>query len=263
MTDDLKRNPPRPFDLARQANVFSSQLQYVEFHVDNYKLNNRVASIPTDLLGLSLDEALKRRLANRFRLFDDESASTLLSRPGPNGPKQIRVDQKYLDGQKKTVERDFFFHISGFGNVLFKEKQTEFEQAVKGLQAILDEYYEAVKANLSERLSQTIDEMAESLVDPVAANPPKRFTKYSDSLSKLEIRELLKVELRERLSSDNALEPPMARYVFKDISYQSFQTMDFMHKLYTALRRGGVPESRLKGIFKESLAILASEGKFV
>lgn len=108
-----------------------------------------------------------------------------------------------------------------------------------------------------------MDEITESLVDRVTANPPRRFTKYSASLSKSEIRELLKAELSEALSPDEALEPPSVRYVFKDISYQSFQTTDFMTRLYTALRRGGVPESRLKGIFKESLAILESEGNLV
>ena len=100
-----------------------------------------------------------------------------------------------------------------------------------------------------------------SLVDRVTANPPNRFTKYSTSVGRPEIREQLKVELSEVLSPEKVLEPPAVRYVFKDISYQSFQTTDFMTKLYTALRRGGVPESRLKGIFKELLAILESEGK--
>jgi hypothetical protein len=263
VTDDLKRNPPKPFDLARQANVFSSQLQYVEFHVDNYKLTNMLAPIPTDLLGVAGDEDLERRWKSRFRLFDAESASVTLTRPGPNGPEQIRVNQKYLDDQKKRLERDFLFSISGYGNVLFKEKQTEFEQAVESLRVVLGEYYTAIKANLSERVSKTVDEITESLVDRVTANPPKRFAKHSASPSKPEIRERLKVELSEALSPDKALQPPAVRYVFKDISYQSFQTTDFMTKLHTVLQRGGVPASRLKGIFKESLAILESEGKLV
>jgi hypothetical protein len=106
-----------------------------------------------------------------------------------------------------------------------------------------------------------VDEITESLVDRVTANPPKRFAKYSASLSKPEIRERLKAELSEALSPDKALQPPAVRYVF--FSYQSFQTTDFMTKLYTVLQRGGVPESRLKGIFKESPAILESEGKLV
>jgi hypothetical protein len=259
--DDLERNPPKPFDLARQAYVFSSQLQYVEFHVDNYKLNNRVASIPADLLGLAGDEDLSRRWKNQFRIFDAESASVMLIRPGPNGPKQIKVDQKYLDGRKKAVEKNFLFAISGYGSVLFKEKQTEFEQAVENLRAILSEYYTEIKATLSARTSKIVEEITDSLVDRVTANPPNRFTKYSTSVGRPEIREQLKVELSEVLSPEKVLEPPAVRYVFKDISYQSFQTTDFMTKLYTALRRGGVPESRLKGIFKESLAILESEGK--
>jgi hypothetical protein len=263
VTDDLKRNPPKPFDLARQANVFSSQIQYVDFHVEKYKLNNKQVRIPTDLLGLAGDEDFERRWTNRFRLFDTESATVNLTRTGPNGPKQIKVDQKYLDDLKKKLETDFLFNVSGYGSVLFKEKQTEFEKAVEGLRTVLGEYYAAVKANLADRISKTVNEITETLVDRVTANPPKRFTKYSVAPSKSEIRERLEVELSEALSPDKALEPPSARYVFKDISYQSFQTMDFMTKLYTALRRGGVPESVLKGIFKETLAVLEKGGKLV
>ena len=241
VTDDLKRNPPKPFDLARQANVFSSQLQYVEFHVDHYKLNNRQLPIPSDLLGLAGDDGLARRWTNRFRPFDANSASVTLALPGSHGPKHIKVDQQYLDGAKKRVERDFLFPVVGYGNVLFKEKQEDFEQAVESLKAVLGDYYNAVKEDLSQRLSKTIDEIAASLVDRVTAKPPRRFTKYSAAPSKSEIHELLKVELSVALSPEKVLEPPVARYVFKEISYQSFQTTDFMKKLYTALRRGGVP----------------------
>lgn len=109
VTDDLKRNPPKPFDLARQANVFSSQLQYVEFHVDNYKLTNMLAPIPTDLLGLAGDEDLERRWTSRFRLFDAESSSVALTKPAPTGPKQIRVNQKYLEDQKRDWKGIFSF----------------------------------------------------------------------------------------------------------------------------------------------------------
>lgn len=89
-TEDLDRNPPKPFDLARQANVFSSQVQYVDFHMKKYKLNNKHVRIPTDSFGLAGDEDIEGRWINRFRLFDAGSTSVMLTRPAPNGSKQIK-----------------------------------------------------------------------------------------------------------------------------------------------------------------------------
>lgn len=38
MQSNLKANPPKPFDIARKPNIFTSKVQYVEFSASNYSL---------------------------------------------------------------------------------------------------------------------------------------------------------------------------------------------------------------------------------
>ena len=41
MQSNLKANPPKPFDITRKMNIFTSRVQYVEFSVSNYQLTTR------------------------------------------------------------------------------------------------------------------------------------------------------------------------------------------------------------------------------
>lgn len=67
---------PKEFNVARIEPVFTSMIQFVEFKVEGYKLSKKVAPIPSDLLGLSEDSALKDRWRNAFRMFDGDSNLT-------------------------------------------------------------------------------------------------------------------------------------------------------------------------------------------
>lgn len=70
---DLDANPPKEFDLARLERVFNYELQFVDFAVENYKLNSKRISLEAGWLGLS-DRELKDRFRNTFKLFQgDES----------------------------------------------------------------------------------------------------------------------------------------------------------------------------------------------
>ena len=50
---DLAENPPKRFDIARAERVFNSRIQYVEFSLETYRLSQKVAPIPSDLMGLT------------------------------------------------------------------------------------------------------------------------------------------------------------------------------------------------------------------
>jgi hypothetical protein len=49
MQADLKANPPKPFDITRKLNVFTSKVQYVEFTASNYRLTTRQVRLPQRL----------------------------------------------------------------------------------------------------------------------------------------------------------------------------------------------------------------------
>lgn len=50
MQTDLKANLPKPFDITRKMNVFTSKVQYVEFSASNYRLTTRQIPLPPELV---------------------------------------------------------------------------------------------------------------------------------------------------------------------------------------------------------------------
>src|SRR3954467_10871049 len=62
----LKVNPPKPFDITRKMNVFSSRVQYVELSVENCQFTTRQVPLPPDLVGVGDDE-LRKRITSRIR----------------------------------------------------------------------------------------------------------------------------------------------------------------------------------------------------
>jgi hypothetical protein len=68
---DLKANPPQPFDIARALRVFSSKVQYVELEVTNYRFSSRQIQLSPQLLDVT-DDLLKKKMSSRIRVPVDE-----------------------------------------------------------------------------------------------------------------------------------------------------------------------------------------------
>jgi hypothetical protein len=66
MQANLKANPPKPFDITRKMNVFSSKVQYVEFSASNYRLRTRQIPLPPELVDVA-DDDLRNRISSRIR----------------------------------------------------------------------------------------------------------------------------------------------------------------------------------------------------
>ncbi len=63
MQSDLKENPPKPFDITRRLNVFTSKVQYVQFSASNYRLMTRQIPLPPELVDVA-DDDLKDRITS-------------------------------------------------------------------------------------------------------------------------------------------------------------------------------------------------------
>ena len=91
MQENLKLNPPKPFDITRKLNVFSSMVQYVEFSASNYRLTTKQIPLPPEFVDVA-DDNSKKRIAGRIRAPFDGI-----------GKVKIILDQ---DGKQDTLEVD-------------------------------------------------------------------------------------------------------------------------------------------------------------
>ncbi len=254
--EDLTRVPPAPFDLARQAMVFSSKLQYVDFEVSHYKFSNKKAPIPAELLGLGNDDDLLTQWNSTVNFLDSEALTVTLALDTEHGPRKVSVDQKYLEREREKIEREFLVILPGYGAMIFKERQKDFEQRKDAFLLLLEKYHETLLKEIDNKLKERVDSITNNLVPRVIQNPPKRYCLHNSKPSEQDIRSFLMADIKKALAGVVLFKKPQVKYVFKEISYQSFKNTQFCEKLKTALQRRNIPEQVMKSIFRESLAVL-------
>lgn len=110
MQANLKANPPRPFDIARRLNVFTSRVQYVEFKVSNYRLSKRQIKLPDDFVGVD-NTVLKEQISGRIRTPVDAIGKLKISFQFNDKTEEMEVDEKFLEKERKAIEDEFTFPL--------------------------------------------------------------------------------------------------------------------------------------------------------
>lgn len=253
-------NPPAPFDLTRKAYVYSSRLQYVEFTVEKYQLTRQTVPIPAYLMGLGGE--MQDRWRNSLRVMDMAATAVKLEiADGKGASKEVSVDQKYLDGERKKIEQKFLIPVVGFGSVMFKNQQQDFEAAVTTFNNLLTRYFEKLEEQLGEKLLDLVLSVVERLLPSVKANPPEQYTRFGTSPTDTDLAELLQRDIETAVSIKTLLQEPKIKKVYKDIAYQSVKSNDFQQRLHDALTKAMIPPSVMADIFRESNAALEKGGK--
>lgn len=256
---NIDENPPEPFDLTQKARVFSSRLQYVEFTVEKYQLTRQTVPIPAYLMGLTGD--MENRWHNNLSVMDMEATAVKLEIIDVGGnKKEICVDQKFLDAERKRIEQKFLIPVSGFGSVMFKNQQKDFEAATESFNHLLAWYFENLKEQVTESLKGFVASVVTQLLPSVKANPPEQYKRYATP-TETDIAELLQRDIEEAITVKTLVQEPKIKKVFKDIAYQSMKSKDFEDRLHKALIKAKVPQSIITDIFRESGAALEKGGK--
>lgn len=254
----LDENPAEPFDLTQKARVFSSRLQYVEFTVEKYQLTRQTVPIPAHLMGLAGDK--QDRWRNSLSVMDMEATAVKLEIiDGGGSKKEICVDQKFLDAERKKIEQDFLIPVLGFGSVMFRNRQEEFEAATQSFSDLLARYFEKLKEQVNKSLKNLVGSVVTQLLPSVIANPPEQYKRYATT--EADIEAYLRQDIEEAITLKTLIQEPRIKKVFKDIAYQSMKSKDFESRLNKALKKAKVPQRLIADVFRESGAALELGGK--
>lgn len=257
---DLKELPPKKFDVARIERVFNSRIQYVEFKVEGYKLSKKVAPMPTDLMGLADEPALRDRWRNAFRMFDgtdqleveiperDEEGKPV-TYPNTDEPKRIRYGEKALETERKQIEKDFFYKVPNYSVVIFRARREAFDLRIKQFKKRIEDYQKEVQDQIQQATEKTVANLVEVLLPSVRQKTPARYLKSSssDTLDDNGLREMLKEDLCRKFYSRETITSPEIKVQFKDISYETIHDQKFRE----ALKNSGIPEPKLQELFSE------------
>jgi hypothetical protein len=147
MQEDLKANPPKPFDITRRLNVFSSMVQYVEFSASNYRLTTRQIPLPPELVAVD-DDDLKKRITSRIRAPFDGIGKLKVTIHQKGRLETIEVDDDWLNKERKRIEDDYTFAVSNFGRVILYFHRQPFDDRAERFRLIVEEYQKAFSSKL-------------------------------------------------------------------------------------------------------------------
>lgn len=213
VTEDLKKSPAQPFDLARQVRVLSAKFQFAEFSLQKAALSRKRVPVPPDLLGLASDARAEELLRASFQLVakDDEiSGEALLER-------------------REKIDRDFLVPIANYGKIIRQSNRADFDKEVDGLRAEVKTFQEAAKDKLNAAINKNCAEVIARLLPAVKLKQPPRWkATLGDSPTVDSIRRRLEQELKAAYrNADSYLGKIEIRLVYKDITVEMLRDPEF------------------------------------
>ena len=245
--EDLDRNPPKKFDVARAERVFNSRLQYVEFSFEDYKLSKKTVSIPAELTGITQDKDLLQRWRNSFRLFTGTAALEVVLNAGDEENEET-LTEKSLENEKKAIISEFLLVVPRFGTVILRSRRKDFDERIETFKQRVESFKEGVIQKIEEQLGKTKDNLVVDLVPHVTTKPPEKWRKTmtSSQLSEKEAKERLENELAGLFGCVERVFAPKVRVVFKEVTYETISDTDFQDALSKHF-----PPSVQKDLFSE------------
>lgn len=241
---ELEKNPPVPVDLARATKVFNSKFQFIELEMKNVKLSKRQFKVPTQLLNADADVDLQSMLDTKLKALDDiRFVEIEVPEYGDDGSVSYDVDKKHklclvseatLERRRKTLEKNYLYHLAGYGSIIEKEKVKAFELIIKAYKVQLESYSLGIKDHITDE--------GDKLVGQVISLIEKR-NKPSIKPIKLNL-DLIKKEFMKAIDQIKD-DQPIIRHVLKDVTYQQTQDAEFQKLLiknvpYQVMKRVGL-----------------------
>lgn len=213
VTYELHSNPPQPFDLARQVRVLSTQIQFVEFHLQGGALSRKRVPVPPDLLGLGSDPITQELLRASFRLLTAEDETSGQS----------------LTVKKEEIEREFLITIPNYGKVILRSNRADFDDAVNELEEDIHEFRQSAESKLEEALQRNCAELIARLLPAAKANLPTRWrSRLGANPTESEIRARLESDLKAAFgSARDHLSDIHVRLLYKDVTVEMLKDKDF------------------------------------
>lgn len=214
-SNDLVRNPPMKFDIARKIRVFNSQIEFVEFELRGHQIGKRKVNIPSDLLGLAKDEKTKKLLHSSFQLIDDDDA---------------KISGKEIATAKEKILNDYLVNLPKFGNVILRSKKAEFEAAVDGLKKQIEAFQQELKTKLQQAIDNNRTALADALLPAVKAQLPDRWKKFlTQNHTEDDVKQILNRELEEQFgSAEQNLKKIEVTLIFKGVTYETLKDPEFL-----------------------------------
>jgi hypothetical protein len=224
----LELAPPQPFDLARQAQVYSALIQFVELTFEGFNIQSKRVKMPPALpLLATRDRELKQRLAATLKILDKVEKPAALQ----------TITERF-----ETLRNAYLIPVGKPGRIILKSKRRNFERELDEISVMLSECKAALKEQLDNILTKAVDGLISELSRAVIADPPPIFRgRYPESIQGAE--QYVRDELSRVLpTSEELIEGMKIHRYYKDVTYETLKDETFRNLVMDL-----IPDAVLKG----------------
>lgn len=220
--------PPQKFDLARQTQVYTALIVFVELTFEGFNIQSRRVQLPKTLpLIASQDKAFKERFSASLKVLDSIEK-----------PKDLKGITESLEELRKT----YLVPVGPAGRIMLKSKRSEFEEELCEIEEKLAKCKETLTKELEAALYGVIAAITPELARAVLADPPPRFRGLFPT-TKESATEYVEQELNKAFPKAEKLVENMRIHKFyKDVTYETLKNPEFIERVASI-----IPKSVLKG----------------
>ena len=229
---ELQVAPPQAFDLARQVQVYTALVRFVELEMKGWKLEGRRVELPAGRLPVlaTQDRDLKQRIRSSLNLLDKVQDGQL----------------KKLRDEVEEIRKHFCHPVGGLGSLVLVSAQKVLEERVAKVQSALAAAKTAITAEVDGALKRVTDGLVPELARAVLKDPPDPFRgQYGQSQEGAE--EYVRRELaRVFPTADEIVSGMSLRLTFKDVTYGVLKDQNFKDKVLMTFSRSALPDGLLE-----------------
>jgi hypothetical protein len=230
---DLKQNPPKNFDLTRSVNVYNARIQFVELHVDGYRVSQHTVTLPKHLVSVARkNKELARKIASAVKLLDSKDPLVDGGEPGVESEQICGpfVSQATIEAVRNAIEEKFLRPVKGVGKIIRRAQIGEFKTAVTNLEQTLAIFAHTVKQVLAALFRKTAEEIADAILPDVLQQLPEKWQKQLGPTPRPEHVRFRVIDdlLHSFGDPEKRCEAMKVSYIFKDVTYDMLKDEEFV-----------------------------------
>ncbi len=216
----LEAAPPANFDVARQVQVYTAYIQYVEISLTGAAIERRRIQIPEALQSIGDAKKLKGKLKTTFDLIDKESA----------------LSSKHLEDELATIRKNLTRSLGKhFGRVVLRAVIPILEKRINALRDKVNSHKEKLQTKLQNNLNKSKQQVANYYFPLVKETPPDAMIGTFPSMRDDEIRAFIDSELSAVFPSAEHIAQKMElRIDYKDVTYSTLNQKEFLEQIRAA-----------------------------
>ena len=250
MKEDLKADPPIPFDLTRKLRVFTAAAEFVELKILNYKLSKHRVSLPEEFLRVD-DADLKKRISGQLRApLDGIGVQNVVIEIKNETEGELQVDEAFIEKERKEIEDQFTYVLPKKGRVILKRDRADFDRQIERLEQIVQKYQAGLKTSVEAAREGFKEHMLEEFENRWKSNPPSFLRRRSDGNHPDRIKEAILSRADQLFSMTVNFAPPEVVVNYKGIVIEDIKDHDFREKLHVAMKKANVDQGTLGKLFE-------------